>query len=934
MSLNSELASAQKLFKSGDLESALNCCKRAIRLDGGDTTASLHLTFGAIFNAMDEPEMAEKAFNRVLELDPESVQGHKGKASLLEKFGDGRRDDLLLVYRALEKFDKATKGKAENWVAKVAALEAKLGEASIGYAANYEQGGKVGKSSRGGANAGAAVDVSNGGPRSDEGGGGAEGKAAADAAKAAAAAAKYEARMAKLEAAKGAKGGGSATAAAKGSKKGEAGGGDDGGVAVGEELGGTDDGDSDYAKKAELADLRKKVAEGVKLSGKQKRTLKNLELAEARWREYEAAEGGGADGGGGGGAIPGSQFVAETRGVEAGGVERASSMGDGIEIPEFSIRADNIELLVNARLSLRTGHRYGLIAPNGKGKTTLLKHIASRGLRGLPSTLDVLYVEQEVRASERSAVQELLAADTKRAFLLAEEARLEAELEVALATETDPKADEQAKTKAAVSALAASEQLIAVYEDLDVHGSEASEGRARTLLSGLGFDSAKQEAPTQHLSGGWRMRLALARALFLQPELLLLDEPTNHLDLDACIWLQDHLASSKSKSTMLIVSHDQHFLNYVCSDIVLIEGKQLHYFPGDYDQFTRRHASFVAEQRKKAAVEQKEKAKAKAALTSGKQLGKSERNKLKDRIEEIDEKGATVEKEYKVKFLIPAAERRIESTLITMRDVGFRYPPRGADSPSAEGAASLFSQLDFDLSMNSRVALVGPNGCGKSTFMHLLSGELSPTVGEVDQASGRLRVGKYAQHLVDSLPGNVSPVEHLHNILGTPVDKGTPAYQAVRTELGTKGLPSFAHELKIRDLSGGQKARVVFASLSAMRPHVLLLDEPTNHLDIESIDALIAAVNTFEGGVVLISHDRRLLQNTNCALWLCKGGEKGVGPLGANFSFDEYEARVLKAIRARQQAEEARAKARAEQRRKRKEEAARKAEQSRKRATK
>ena len=192
-------------------------------------------------------------------------------------------------------------------------------------------------------------------------------------------------------------------------------------------------------------------------------------------------------------------------------------------------------------------------------------------------------------------------------------------------------------------------------------------------------------------------------------------------------------------------------------------------------------------------------------------------------------------------------------------------------------------------------------------------------------------MGNYDQHLVDALPGGVSPVEHLHSLLGVRPDRGSPEYQQVRTELGTKGLPSYAHELKTRDLSGGQRARVVFAGLAALRPHVLLLDEPTNHLDVESIDALIDGINAFEGGVVLISHDRRLLQSTDCKLWLCKGGEGGIAPLGANFRFEDYEARVLKAVAAREQAEEARARERERQRQKRKQEALKAAEAARKR---
>ena len=339
-------------------------------------------------------------------------------------------------------------------------------------------------------------------------------------------------------------------------------------------------GDSLAKQKEQLAALRAKAAAGEKLSGKQKRELKKLEDAETRWKEYEQASG--ADGGGGGGgaaAAPdaiGAQFSAESSTAGATAASGMGGAGGGIEVPAFSIRANATELFVDARLSLRAGRRYGLVGPNGKGKTTLLKHIAARKLHGIPQQLHVLYVEQEVRATEASVIATLLDADTKRAALVAEEASLEARLaaaaEAVAAAEAEGAAGAAAAEAAAAEEGAASARLVEVYDLLEEHGGEAAEARARSILAGLGFSTAQQEAAASTLSGGWRMRLALARALYLEPELLLLDEPTNHLDLNAVIWLQMHLAASKL--TLVVVSHDQHFLNETCTDIVLLEGKQ------------------------------------------------------------------------------------------------------------------------------------------------------------------------------------------------------------------------------------------------------------------------------------------------------------------------------------------------------------------------
>lgn len=534
-----------------------------------------------------------------------------------------------------------------------------------------------------------------------------------------------------------------------------------------------------------------------------------------------------------------------------------------IKVENFSISARGKDLFVNANLYITAGRRYGLVGPNGHGKTTLLKHIANRALN-IPANIDALYCEQEVVADDTPALQVVLKADKKREALLEEERRLVQE-------------SEKGNSKN-------SERLNQVYEELRAIGSDAAEPKARRILAGLGFTVGMMERPTKSLSGGWRMRVSLARALFLEPTLLMLDEPTNHLDLNAVIWLDNYLQTWKK--TLLVVSHDQGFLDNVCTDIIHLDQQKLFYYRGNYATFKKMLVQKRKEQMKayekqekqikedKASGKSKKQAesKAKEALTR-----KQQKNKNKQEMMAEEEKGKTEllqrPKEYLVKFRFPNPAP-LNPPVLGLSNCVFAY---GSGPP-------LFKQLDFGIDMKSRVAIVGPNGVGKSTFLKLLTGVLTPTSGELHK-NHRLRIGKYDQHSADQLEPDETPIEHLQRNFNMD-------YQLCRKTLGSFGLPGHAHTIKNRDLSGGQKARVALADLTCRQPDVLILDEPTNNLDIESIDALAEAINDFTGGVVIVSHDERLIRETDCQLWIVE--DKSINEMDGDF--DDYRKELLEQL--------------------------------------
>ncbi|XP_045148547.1 ATP-binding cassette sub-family F member 1 isoform X2 [Echinops telfairi] len=607
----------------------------------------------------------------------------------------------------------------------------------------------------------------------------------------------------------------------------------------GSEEDGEEDGEDDGEPKADdpYAQLSKKEKKKLKKQMEYERQVASLKAASAAENDFSVSQ-------------------AEVSSRQAM-LENASD----IKLEKFSISAHGKELFINADLYIVAGRRYGLVGPNGKGKTTLLKHIANRAL-SIPPNIDVLLCEQEVVADETPAVQAVLRADTKRLKLLEEERRLQGQLE---------QGDD-----------AAAERLEKVYEELRATGAAAAEAKARRILAGLGFDPEMQNRPTQKFSGGWRMRVSLARALFMEPTLLMLDEPTNHLDLNAVIWLNNYLQGWRK--TLLIVSHDQGFLDDVCTDIVHLDAQRLHYYRGNYMTFKKMYQQKQKELLKQYEKQEKKLKELKAGGKSTKQAEKQTKEALtrkqqkcrrKNQDEESQEAPELLKrpKEYTVRFTFPNPPP-LSPPVLGLHGVTFAY----------EGQKALFKNLDFGIDMDSRICIVGPNGVGKSTLLLLLTGKLAPTRGEM-RKNHRLKIGFFNQQYAEQLRMEETPTEYLQRGFNLP-------YQDARKCLGRFGLESHAHTIQICKLSGGQKARVVFAELSCREPDVLVLDEPTNNLDIESIDALGEAINEYKGAVIVVSHDARLITETNCQLWVVE--EQSVSQIDGDF--EDYKREVLEAL--------------------------------------
>ncbi|XP_025083351.1 LOW QUALITY PROTEIN: ATP-binding cassette sub-family F member 3-like [Pomacea canaliculata] len=532
--------------------------------------------------------------------------------------------------------------------------------------------------------------------------------------------------------------------------------------------------------------------------------------------------------------------------LDASGTSRSLD----IKIENFDIAFGDKTLLTGANIHLVCGRRYGLIGRNGLGKTTLLKLISSRHLK-IPSHISVLHVEQEVTGDDTVALQSVLECDEKRESLLAEEKALNQKLH-----SSSPEGD-------------LSERLQKVYQELEAMESDKAPSKAAQILNGLGFSPKDQQRPTREFSGGWRMRLALARALFTRPDLLLLDEPTNMLDMKAIIWLENYLQDWPK--TILVVSHDRQFLNSVATDILHLHSQRLDVYRGNYEVFYKTREEKTKNQMKEYEAQKQYREHIQVFIdrfryNANRASQVQSKLKLLEKLPELK----PIEKETEVVLRFPECEK-LSPPILQLDEVTFYYTTEKV----------IFSNVCLNANMTSRICIVGENGAGKTTLLKLLLGELSPVKG-IRHAHRNLRIGYFTQHHVDQLDMNVSSVELMASKF-----PGLSA-ETYRGQLGKFGVSGDLSLRPVVSLSGGQKSRVAFAVMSAANPNFFVLDEPTNHLDMETIEALGEALRIFEGGVVLVSHDERLIRKICSELWVVSQGS--VRSLEGGI--DEYKALV------------------------------------------
>ncbi|MBM3640884.1 MAG: ABC-F family ATP-binding cassette domain-containing protein [Alphaproteobacteria bacterium] len=500
-----------------------------------------------------------------------------------------------------------------------------------------------------------------------------------------------------------------------------------------------------------------------------------------------------------------------------------------LTINDLVYRLGDRLLFDHAGVFLPGRSRAGFVGRNGAGKTTLFRLISREiapesGAISLPARTRLGRVEQEAPGGPTALIDFVLAADAERAELLerAESAH-------------DPHDIADIQTRLA---------------DIDAHSAPA---RAAAILHGLGFDAAAQRRPLSEFSGGWRMRVALAAVLFSQPDLLLLDEPTNYLDLEGTLWLVDYL--SRYPASVIVISHDRDLLDDVATHVLHLERGRLTLYKGDYSSFEkqRREAQLLAAKGAKKQEEQRKHLQAfvdrfRAKATKARQA--QSRLKLLAKMEPV----AAIVDDAILPIHLPSPEKPLSPPIIALEKAAVGY-----------GDRIVLSRLSLSISNDDRIGLLGANGNGKSTFAKLLAGRLAPSGGEMVRAP-KLEAGFFAQHQIDELNESETPYAVFARLMPGAAEA------RIRARAAQTGFSGARADTPIANLSGGEKARLLLGVAAFNAPHLLILDEPTNHLDIDSRAALIEAINDYEGAVILVSHDRYLLEACADRLWLVDDG--------------------------------------------------------------
>ncbi|ABX61777.1 ABC transporter ATP-binding protein [Brucella canis] len=516
-------------------------------------------------------------------------------------------------------------------------------------------------------------------------------------------------------------------------------------------------------------------------------------------------------------------------------------------LDDISVRIAGRLLIDHASVTLPAGSKTGFVGRNGTGKSTLFRVITGdlapeTGSISFPKNTRIGQVAQEAPGTEEPLIEIVMKADKERAALLEE-----------AATATDPHRIAEIHTRLA---------------DIDAHSAEA---RAGAILSGLGFDAQAQRQPASAFSGGWRMRVALAAVLFAEPDLLLLDEPTNYLDLEGVLWLVDYV--KRYPHTVIIISHDRDLLNSATSSIMHLDQKKISFWRGNYDQFERqRHEMLELQQKAHARQEAHRKhmesfvERFRAKATKARQA--QSRLKALQKLKPIE---LYVESHVQP-FRFPDAEKKAASPIIALDGADVGYVP----------GKPVLRNVTLRIDNDDRIALLGSNGNGKSTLAKLIAGRLAPEKGTLT-ISPNLKVAFFAQHQLDDLVPEDNAIEHVRKLMPAEPEA------RVRARVAQMGLSTEKMLTPAKDLSGGEKARLLMGLATFHGPNLLILDEPTNHLDIDSREELVHALNAFNGAVILIAHDRHLIEATMERLWLAREG--GVKPFEGDL--DEYRQIVL-----------------------------------------